>query len=157
MPFMPDFADTYRPSIVCREESSGIVSFRGASKLGDFDETRQSFTRAPDGAEFQGAVIDSDPPGIREPELPGTITGQPNGKRGYSLCWPFSPSLHYRGAANVVVCVEGPVNPIFFPTILAVRSNGVAPNFPHWSSAYFVSRTYGDALFSFGIALGKPF
>jgi hypothetical protein len=46
MPFMPDFADTYRPSIVCREESSGIVSFRGASKLGDFDETRQSFTRA---------------------------------------------------------------------------------------------------------------
>ena len=63
MPYTLDFEDTYKPSILLRKEASGIAVLRGNKKLGVFDDTRQIFTRYPDGMSFPGAEIDSEPPG----------------------------------------------------------------------------------------------
>jgi len=63
MPFMLDFEDTYRPSIALRQEASGIAVLRGRARLGLFDQSRQTYTRAPDGTIFQSAEIESEPPG----------------------------------------------------------------------------------------------
>ena len=63
MPFMLDFEDTYRPSITLHADGSRVLILRGSTRLGFFDESRQTFTREPDGIVFPGAEIDSDPPG----------------------------------------------------------------------------------------------
>src|SRR5215475_3997589 len=58
MPFMLDFEDTYRPTIILRKEDFGIAILSNKVKLGYFDEAQQTFTRALDNTVFQGKQVD---------------------------------------------------------------------------------------------------
>jgi len=63
MPYLLDFEDTYRPSVVLREEGSKVAVFRGNDRLGVFDGEHKVFIRYPDRTVFPVAEIDSEPPG----------------------------------------------------------------------------------------------
>lgn len=61
--FLLDFEDTYRPSILLRQNGSVVEVFRGSTRLGVFDVTQQLFRRDLDGGVFLGDRLDSEPPG----------------------------------------------------------------------------------------------
>jgi|ERR1044071_3114376 hypothetical protein len=61
--FLFDFQDMYHPRITLQHEGSTIVVLHGKERLGALDGQAQNFTRKPDGAAFQAAIIGRERPG----------------------------------------------------------------------------------------------